>query len=167
MVGLHASRLQLRRRIKALHYLLKTIDVELTKSKPTAPLSQLPTRESAFNPSERRESNSETGATSPIRTKEPATSTVTVAPDSTELRRACRIALIESDRPQSCEQILQRIRRRESVCIEDFQDPLNAITKELGEMLADGEVIQKTNDQLWQLNRDSCRCIGRTSSTDK
>jgi hypothetical protein len=62
---------------------------------------------------------------------------------------------MESDRPQRCEQILQRIRRRESVCVDGFDDPAIAIAQELGEMLADGEVIQKKDNQLWQLNRDS------------
>jgi hypothetical protein len=71
---------------------------------------------------------------------------------------------METDRPQSCEQILQRIRRRESACIESFRDPTIAITQELRKMLADGEVIQKESSQLWQLNRDSGRVASERKS---
>jgi hypothetical protein len=155
LVGLHASRSQLRRRIRALHYLLKTIDAELTDSKPTARLSQLPTRESAFNPVGERESNSAAAATSSIATEETTSGALAVTGVSTELRRACRIALMESDHPQCCEQILQRIRRRESVCVQGFHDPMIEIAQELRKMLADGEVTQKRDNQFWQLNRDS------------
>jgi hypothetical protein len=66
---------------------------------------------------------------------------------------------MESDRPQCCERILQRIRKRESVCVEGFHDPVIAVAQELRAMLADGEVIQKRDNQLWQLNRDSPRGI--------
>jgi hypothetical protein len=64
---------------------------------------------------------------------------------------------MESDRPQSCEQILQRIRRRESVCVVGFRDPMAAIAQALRKMLAAGEVLQKKDSQLWQLTRDSGR----------
>jgi hypothetical protein len=157
LIGLHANRSQLRRRIRALHYLLKTLDTECSLSTSTDSLSHPGAGESKINHDERPgfERDSDTAATSSIATKEPTTGAPAVIEVSSELRRACRIALMESDRPQCCEQILQRIRRRESVCIKGFHDPMIAIAQELRKMLADGEVIQKKDNQFWQLNRDS------------
>lgn len=157
LVGLHASRSQLRRRIRALHYLLKTLDTECSLSKSTDPPSHPGAGESKIDHDERSgfERESDAAATSSIATEETTSGALAVTGVSTELRRACRIALMESDHPQCCEQILQRIRRRESVCVQGFHDPMIEIAQELRKMLADGEVTQKRDNQFWQLNRDS------------
>jgi hypothetical protein len=168
LVALHSNRSQLGRRIRALHYLLKTIDTECVHlktidtecvhSRRTELYLRPEAVKSKTNHHERSkfETDSETAAISPIATKETRAAGPALTETSTKLRRACRIALMESDRPQYCEQILQRIHRRESVCIQGFRDPVIAVAQELRAMLADGEVIQQTNKQLWQLNRGWC-----------
>lgn len=157
LVALHSNRSQLGRRIKALRYLLKAIDTECVHSRPTELHLHPEAVKSTINYHERSkcEMDSKTAAISPIATKEARVAGPALTEVSTKLRRACRIALMESDRPQYCEQILERIHRRESVCIQGFRDPVIAVAQELRAMLADGEVIQKTNKQLWQLNRDN------------
>lgn len=157
LIGLHANRSQLRRRIRALHYLLKTLDTECSLSKSMDQLSHPAAGESKINHDERSgfERDSDSAATASIATKETTAGAAALTGVSSELRRACRIALMESDRPQCCEQLLQRIRRRESVCVQGFHDPMIAIAQELRKMLADGEVIQKKDNQFWQLNRDA------------
>jgi hypothetical protein len=74
---------------------------------------------------------------------------------SSPLRRACRIALMESDEAESYTQILQRITRRESVSFKDHRNPLQEVTAELNRMVADCEAITfgVGNAQRWQLNR--------------
>src|SRR3954469_11667727 len=112
LVGLHANRSQLRRRIRALHYLLRTLDTKLSLSKLTAPASHPKARKSNFNHDQRSEVERNSGTAGISSFGSINTTTVSaVIGVSTELRRACRIALMESDRPQPCEQILQRIRR--------------------------------------------------------
>lgn len=168
LVGLHANRSQLRRRIRALHYLLKTLKTESSLLISTDSPLHPEAGESKFSQNERPkfERGSDTAA-SPVPTNEPTTVAPAVTGVSPELRRACRIALLESDRPQCCEQILQRIQRRESVCIELFGRGVNAIEQELRAMLADGEVIQKKDNQHWQLNRDSGHLSANVTSRNK
>jgi hypothetical protein len=168
LVGLHANRSQLRRRIRALHYLLRTLDTKLSLSKLTAPASHPKARKSNFNHDQRSEVERNSGTAGISSFGSINTTTVSaVIGVSTELRRACRIALMESDRPQSCEQILQRIQRRESVCIDGFPDPEIAVAQELSAMLADGEVILKKDNELWQLNRDSNRLVALSRAAGK
>jgi hypothetical protein len=157
LIGLHASRSQLRKRIRALHYLLKTLETRFSPFNSPDPGLYPAAQEPSFNqdgPFE-FERNLEKAVTAGTSVRQSAISEPEPAEGSTDLRRACRIALMESDRPQGCEQILRRIRRRGSVCVEGFDDPVIAIARVLGEMLTDGEVIQKKDNQLWQLNRDS------------
>jgi hypothetical protein len=163
LVGLHVNRSELRRRIKALHYLLKTLQTRFSPFNSPDPSLYPAAQEPKFNQDDCSafEKNLDTAVIARICVRKPTMSEAVVAEVSTELRRACRIALMESDRPQRCEQILQRIRRRESVCVDGFDDPAIAIAQELGEMLADGEVIQKKDNQLWQLNRDSAPIADR------
>ena len=162
LLGLHANRSQLRRRIRALHYLLKTLDTS-SLSKSTEPSSHPWSVKSKINHDEGYglERDSISADTSSIAANETTTGTPAVTGVSTELRRACRIALMESDRPQCYEQILQRIRRRESVCIKGLRDPVTAIAHQLREMLADGEVIANEENRHWHLNRDSGRFIAQ------
>ena len=164
LFGLHANRSQLRKRIRALHYLLKTLDTVLSTCNSSAADLYPAAREAEYHDElPGTEKNSDAALTSGTRSMEIAGKpSVTVV--SAALRRACRIALMESDRPQGCEQILQRIRRRESVCIEKFYDPKTVIAQELRKMLADGEVVQKKPSRLWQLNRDSISCLAQDNS---
>lgn len=159
LVGLHAHRSQLRSRIRALHYLLKTLETAFSSSDSPDPGLYDATKKSRLklDDSSEFERNSDSPVPSRTGSKQIMTGPAALTQFSIPLRRACRIALMESDRPQGCDQILQRIRRRESVSIEGFRDPTIAILEELRKMLADGEVIQKKNCQLWQLNRDSGR----------
>jgi hypothetical protein len=156
LIRLHASRSQLRKRIRALQYLLKTLETRFsTFNSPNPGLYPGAQEPNSNQDASEFERNLDSAVTARTFVRQSAMSEPEVAEESTELRRACRIALMESDKPQGCEQILRRIRRRESVCIEGFADPVIAIAQELGEMLTDGEVIQKKDNQLWQLNRDS------------
>jgi hypothetical protein len=157
LIRLHASRSQLRKRIRALHYLLKTLETRFSPFNSPDPGLYPAAQEANFSQddSSEFERNLDSAVTARTFVRQSAMSEPEVAEASTELRRACRIALMESDRPQGCEQILRRIRRRGSICIEGFDDPVIAIAQELGKMLRDGEVIQKKDNQLWQLNRDS------------
>lgn len=169
LVGLHANRSQLRKRIRALHYLLKTFDTVISPSEPHDPGLHPATQESECNQDDSAgfEMGSGTPVTSLAGSIETATGVHAPTGGSTELKRACRIALMESDRPQGCEQILQRIRRRGSVCIEGIDDPKAAITQELRKMVAAGEVVQKEDSQFWQLNRDLVRIVAEGNSARK
>jgi hypothetical protein len=169
LVGLHTNRSQLRKRIRALHYLLKTLKTVFSPSESPDPGLNHRAQKSRFNHDESSEfeRNSDTPVTSRTESRETMTGGRVMTEVSTELRRACRIALMESDRPQACEQILQRIHRRESVYIAGFHDPMIAIAQELRKMLADGEVIQKKDGQLWQLNRDPGRLASERKSARK
>ena len=162
LFGLHANRSQLRKRIRALHYLLKTLDTVLSTCNSSAADLYPAAREAEYHDElPGTEKNSDAAPASKTGSMEIAGKPSEV---STALRRACRIALMESDRPQGCEQILARIRRRESVCIENFDDPKRMIARELRKMLADGEVVQKKPSRLWQLNRDSISCLAQDNS---
>jgi hypothetical protein len=160
LVGLHAQRSQLQKRIRALHYLLKTKDTEFVHSAQTGRSVHRESVKPTINRHERSKikTASETAAISRIDSKRRARGSA-LPGVSIELRRACRIALMETDHPQPCEQILRRIHRRKSVCMGHFRDPVIAVTQELRAMLADGEVIQTRNKQLWQMNRDAIRLI--------
>lgn len=166
LVALHADRSQLRRRIRALHYLLNTLNTEFSSPGSADPASQSARPTSQVNKDEFLE-GSVAEVSSARGTNEPKASPSAETEVSTELRRACRIALMESDRAQSCEQILDRIRRRESVCIAGFHNPVSAIAQELHAMLADYEVISKKNKKLWQLNRDPFRFMAKHNSASK
>jgi hypothetical protein len=167
LVGLHVNRSQLRRRIRALHYLLRTLDTKLSLSKLTVPASHPEAGKSNFNHDQLSEVERNSGiGTSPFGSTNTTTVSAVIGA-STELRRACRIALMESDRPQSCEQVLQRIQRRGSVCIDGFPDPKIEVAQELRAMLADGEVISKKDNELWQLNRDSNRSVALSRAAGK
>ena len=77
--------------------------------------------------------------------------------DSSALRRACRIALMETDEAESCAQILQRITRRQSVSLKSYAESVQEVTTELNRMVAEDEAITfLTGDtQQWQLNRSN------------
>jgi len=74
---------------------------------------------------------------------------------SSVLRRACRIALMETDDPESAEQILQRIKKRNSVSLENLTDPSAAIVGELNRMANQREAARYSDGKFerWQLRR--------------
>lgn len=58
---------------------------------------------------------------------------------SRRLVRACRIALLESEKSQTAEQIRARIERRASFCFAAFENAEGLICRALAEMAAAGE----------------------------
>ena len=71
---------------------------------------------------------------------------------TTRLRRACRIALMESDEPQTSGQIYQRISKRGSLSFQSSIDPLHAISAELQLMVKDSEITCRFlhGEKRWQ-----------------
>jgi hypothetical protein len=74
---------------------------------------------------------------------------------SSNLRRACRIALMESEGSQSSLQILERITKRESFTFGNYRDPQEAISQELNQMADEGEVVRLdvARTQCWEWKR--------------
>jgi hypothetical protein len=68
------------------------------------------------------------------------------------LRRACRIALLETANAVSDGELLARITRRGSFCFADTDAALRAIDQELTAMAEQGEVqpIHSSSQRLWQ-----------------
>ena len=60
-------------------------------------------------------------------------------PERVNLRRACRIALVEADEPASAEAIYDRIARRGSLSFAQYKLPLRAIRMVLNSMASRGE----------------------------
>jgi hypothetical protein len=146
--SLQAHRTQIRRRIQALHHLSRTVAVEIAVS---------PLEDCAFEaghsvkeqaPTEFRKQGSIERNERVLHKSEPSA-----------LRRACRIALMETDEAECCTQILQRITRRQSVSFRSYSDSVPEVTAELNRMVAEGEAITlRTGDaQQWQLNRSKNR----------
>jgi hypothetical protein len=71
------------------------------------------------------------------------------------LRRACRIALMETQSAECAEQILQRINRRQSVSFKSDEDPIGLVTEALHRMVKDDEVIVSRSEAVeqWGLSR--------------
>ena len=71
---------------------------------------------------------------------------------SSALRRACRIALMETDAPESAAQILERIAKRNSISIENLADPESAVIAELKQMASEGETtcLAGVGTERWQ-----------------
>jgi len=69
-----------------------------------------------------------------------------------DLRRACRIALLETANAVSDDELLARITRRGSFCFADTDSALLAIDGELTAMAEQGEVraINNSSRRLWQ-----------------
>jgi len=61
-------------------------------------------------------------------------------PVRSELARACRIALMDTDGPVSVETIYDRIERRESFTFAHYKHPFRAIVLAMGAMVRTGEV---------------------------
>jgi hypothetical protein len=69
-----------------------------------------------------------------------------------DLRRACRIALLETANAVSDSELLARITRRGSFCFADTDLALLAIDQELTAMAEQGEIlaINSSSQRLWQ-----------------
>lgn len=60
--------------------------------------------------------------------------------DRSKLRRACRIALMESAEPQTCHDVYERIKKRQSFPFYGFANPLQVVNAELDAMTRDGRI---------------------------
>lgn len=69
-----------------------------------------------------------------------------------KLRRACRIALLESDTPQSCAEVYQRIRKRGSLSFDGYDNVLQLLADQLNSMSENSEILSFTmNGEIrWQ-----------------
>lgn len=85
-------------------------------------------------------------ADSPLELQSPAFH----SPD--KLRRACRIALLESDTPQSCAEIYQRIKTRGSLSFDDDDNVLQVLAAQLQTMAANSEILclMVKREMRWQ-----------------
>jgi hypothetical protein len=143
--SLQSRRTQIRRRIQALHHLSRTLAVGITVPllDDCASEADPPAKEQALSKCEKQNSIGEPSENGHRDC------------ESTALRRACRIALMESDGAECCTQILQRITRRESVSFRNHSDSIQEITAELNRMVAHGEAVTFGAGEArhWQLNR--------------
>jgi hypothetical protein len=142
--SLQARRTQIRRRIQALHHLSRTVAAEIAVS---------PLEDCAFaaGHSVKEQALTGFGKQGSIERNE----CVLHKSEPSALRRACRIALMETDEAECCTQILERITRRQSVSFRNNGEALQEVTAELTRMVAEGEAItlRARDAQHWQLNR--------------
>jgi hypothetical protein len=143
--SLQSRRKQISRRIQALHHLSRTVAAGITVRllDDCGSEADRPAKEQGLTKCEKQSSIGE------------PSENVLRKSESSALRRACRIALMESDAAECGMQILQRITRRESVSFKNPRDSIPEITAELNRMVADDEAITfgVGNAQQWQLNR--------------
>jgi hypothetical protein len=68
------------------------------------------------------------------------------------LRRACRIALLESESPQSCAEIYQRIEKRGSLSFDGYDNVLQILAAQLTAMAANSEIlsVMLNGEMRWQ-----------------
>ena len=73
-----------------------------------------------------------------------------------QLRRACRIALMETDQPQSCAQIYERIQKRGSMSFGLNDDALHVLSVQLRAMATNSEVVccVINGETRWQWKRE-------------
>ena len=75
----------------------------------------------------------------------------------TGLRRACRIALLESDAPQTSQEIYGRISKRGSLLFQASTDPVYVISSELELMAKESEIICRVLDGEKRWHRPSVK----------
>lgn len=139
LLALNSRRADIRRRIQALHYLSIAFAAEPVYAPPSdLEASAKPVKERA-DAGVDKTSSSVTGRQAEL----------------TALRRACRIALMETQNAECAEQILQRINRRQSVSFSNGEDPIRAVGEELQRMAKDDEVIVSSSAgvEQWGLSR--------------
>lgn len=143
--SLQARRTHIRRRIQALHHLSRTLaaGIAVPLFDNCVPEVDRSANEEALTKCEKLGSIGESGENDLSNC------------GSSAVKRACRIALMESDEAECCTRILQRITRRESVSFTNHRDCMQEITAELNRMVAHGEAVTfgGGDAQLWQLNR--------------
>jgi hypothetical protein len=73
-------------------------------------------------------------------------------PSQDKLRRACRIALLESESPQSCAEIYQRIEKRGSLSFDGYDNVLQILAAQLTAMAANSEIlsVMLNGEMRWQ-----------------
>jgi len=73
-----------------------------------------------------------------------------------QLRRACRIALMETDQPQSCAQIYERIQKRGSMSFGLNDDARHVLSVQLRAMATNSEVVccVINRETRWQWKRE-------------
>jgi hypothetical protein len=76
---------------------------------------------------------------------------------TTRLRRACRIALMENDVPQSSREIYERISKRGSLLFQDAIDPVYVISAELELMAKESEITCRVLDGEKRWHRPSVK----------
>lgn len=64
------------------------------------------------------------------------------------LRRACRIALMETETPETARRIVQRIARRSSFSFDGILNPQGAVAMELDRMVIEGEASVTAADKF-------------------
>jgi hypothetical protein len=69
-----------------------------------------------------------------------------------QLKRACRIALMESEAPASSQELYNRILRRDSCDLRDYENPAAILDATLTELALAGEaqLIRRGNCSYWQ-----------------
>jgi DNA repair exonuclease SbcCD ATPase subunit len=139
LLALNSRRADIRRRIQALHHLSVTFAVDPVYAAPSdLEAAAKPIKEYADAAVDRK-SLSVTGRQA----------------EMSALRRACRIALMETQSAECVEQILQRIKRRQSVSFKSDEDPIRLVNEALQRMAKDDEVIvsRSAGVEQWGLNR--------------
>jgi len=139
LLALNSRRADIRRRIKALHHL----SIAFATERVYAPPSDL---ETAAKPVKERADG---------RVNKKSSSVTDRQVEMSALRRACRIALMETQSAECVAQILQRINRRQSVLFSSGEDPIRSVTEELQRMTRDDEVIVSSSGgvEQWGLSR--------------
>lgn len=133
--ALQAHRTFLRKRLRALHHLANTF----AANGRSAALGF--SRRNGSPETEQRSTSSELAPSQPSKA-------------SLNMRRACRIALMETEHA-TAEEILNRICNRGSMLLPGSADGLAVVTAELNQMLRDGEaaVLGSGTAECWKLNR--------------
>jgi DNA repair exonuclease SbcCD ATPase subunit len=137
--ALNSRRADIRRRIQALHHLSITFAVDpVYAASRDLEAAAKPVKERADAVVDKK-SFSVTGRQA----------------EMSALRRACRIALMETQSAACAEQILQRINRRQSVSFKSDEDRIRLVTEALQRMAKDDEVIVSISAgvEQWGLSR--------------
>jgi multidrug resistance efflux pump len=135
---LEARKQYLRRRVQALRFLATHAAQERSRERPDTLASGQVSSAHSLNRSEHD--------------VKPARSDQDSGRGTTSLRRACRIALMESDEPQTSAQIYQRICKRGSVSFQSSIDALHVLSAELDLMAKESEITCRIllGEKRWQ-----------------
>jgi hypothetical protein len=131
LAELEARKQYLRRRVQALRFLAG---------------------HNADNPPAERQESVTSAPSSSEHHLEQRTSDPDFGKGTTRLRRACRIALLESEAPQTSREICQRISKRGSLLFQTSTDPVHIISAELELMAKESEITCRVleGENRWQ-----------------